>query len=92
MERGPFLWKKEQDEEEEEEQLPPFPIYSSRSQQDMSAVVSALVQVIGGSTSDDSLHQDPNNTTASLQFGASQNNEVQPLPSQDQGTYMCGSN
>lgn len=39
-------------EEEEEKEEKPFPIYSNRSQQDMSAVVSALIQVIGGNPVD----------------------------------------
>lgn len=66
----------------EEEQL--FPIYSSQSREDMSAVVSALVQVIGGSNP---VHEeDP--LTSSQSCAAQQNQQSQP--SQDQGIlYMC---
>lgn len=42
------------DEEEDDDQMNVFPVYSARSQQDMSAMVSALSQVIGSSSSSSS--------------------------------------
>ncbi|XP_059638825.1 ethylene-responsive transcription factor ERF114-like [Cornus florida] len=48
--------KKEEEEEEEKNNI--FPVYSARSQQDMSAMVSALTQVIGN-TDKNLLHDMP---------------------------------
>ncbi|XP_019433312.1 PREDICTED: ethylene-responsive transcription factor ERF114-like [Lupinus angustifolius] len=58
--------------DEEKEQL--FPVYSNRSQKDMSAMVSALVQVIGGTQN--SVHEKDSLTSSEIQ---------QSQPSQDQG-------
>lgn len=69
-----------EEEAQEKEEEPLFPIYSNRSQQDVSAVVSALVQVIGGNP----VHEDP--LTVSHSSSAAENNE-QSQPPQDQG--MC---
>jgi hypothetical protein len=44
---------KEEEEKEEEEQMMNFPIYSARSEQDTAAMVSALSQVIGNTSTDD---------------------------------------
>lgn len=57
---------------EEEEKA--FPIYSSRSQQDISAVVSALVQVIGGNPE----HKDPTTASQSSVVGNDSNEQSQP--------------
>ncbi|RDX89871.1 Ethylene-responsive transcription factor ERF114, partial [Mucuna pruriens] len=59
---------------EEEEEENPFPVYSNRSQQDMSAVVSALVQVIGGNP----VHQDPITVSHSTAVGNDSNEKSQP--------------
>lgn len=45
----------DQSEEKEDQQDPIFPIYSARSQQDISAIVSALSRVIGNNA--DHQHQ-----------------------------------
>ncbi|XP_061372335.1 ethylene-responsive transcription factor ERF114-like isoform X2 [Gastrolobium bilobum] len=63
----------EEAQEKEEEQ--PFPFYSTRSHQDTLAIVSALVQVIGGNP----VHIDP--ITAS-QSSASENEQLQPPQNQ----------
>ncbi|TKY73716.1 regulation of transcription [Spatholobus suberectus] len=68
---------------EREEEYDLFPIYSERSQQDMSAMVSALTQVIGGSINDPlQLHGD---LSTSSHNTSTQNNEQAQLPQQDQG-------
>ncbi|TKY60526.1 regulation of transcription [Spatholobus suberectus] len=64
-------------EEEAEEKA--FPIYSTRSEQDVSAVVSALVQVIGGNP----VHKDPVTVSQSSAVG----NEQSQLP-QHQGNII----
>lgn len=57
-------WEEEKEKEEEEEHLM-FPIYSDRSQQDMSVMVSALAQVIGASPNTLSYNQhDMSHTTS----------------------------
>ncbi|CAJ1974712.1 unnamed protein product [Sphenostylis stenocarpa] len=67
-------------EREEEDDL--FPVYSERSQQDMSAMVSALTQVIGGSNND-SLHLE-DLLTSSHNTSSQNSNEQSQLPQQDQ--------
>ena len=70
---------------EREEEYGLFPIYSERSQQDMSAMVSALTQVIGGSNSD-SLQQHEGLLTSSHNNTSTQNNNEQSqAPQQEQG-------
>ncbi|XP_052728894.1 ethylene-responsive transcription factor ERF115-like [Vigna angularis] len=70
----------EEEEEEEEEEEKAFPFYFSRSKQDVSAVVSALVQVIGGNP----LPEDPTTLSHST---AVQNNSNEPShPPQHQGS------
>ncbi|KAL2347108.1 hypothetical protein Fmac_001108 [Flemingia macrophylla] len=69
---------------EREEEYDLFPIYSERSQQDMSAMVSALTQVIGGSNNDPlQLHGDLSSSSHNIPI---QNNEQSQLPQQDQGS------
>lgn len=70
---------------EREEEYGLFPIYSERSQQDMSAMVSALTQVIGGSNSD-SLHMHEGLLTSSHNNTSTQNtNEQSQVQQQEQG-------
>ncbi|ESW09843.1 hypothetical protein PHAVU_009G161000 [Phaseolus vulgaris] len=69
-------------EREEEHDL--FPIYSERSQQDMSAMVSALTQVMGGSN--DSLQHHEHLLTSSNNTSSQNNNEQSQVPQQDQGS------
>lgn len=71
------------DESQEKEEDLIFPVYSARSQQDNSAMVSALAQVIG-STETDPLHQFNQNPLTTSQFNATQQDQSQPAP-QDQG-------
>lgn len=59
-----------------------FPIYSSQSQQDMSAVVSALAQVIGGNPK----HKDPT-TVSQLSVVGNDSNE-QSQPPQHQSMFL----
>ncbi|XP_020224752.1 ethylene-responsive transcription factor ERF114 [Cajanus cajan] len=69
---------------EREDEYDLFPIYSERSQQDMSAMVSALTQVIGGSNNDPlQVHGD---LLTSSHNTSTQNNEQSQLPQQDQGS------
>lgn len=72
---------------EREEEYDLFPIYSERSQQDMSAMVSALTQVIGGSNND-SLHHHEDPFTSSNNTSSQNNNEQSQVPQQDQGKYL----
>lgn len=75
------------EEAQKEEDYNLFPIYSERSQHDMSAMVSALTQVIGGTNNDPlQLQEDP--LTASQ--SSSTQNEQSQHPQQDQG--MCLTN
>lgn len=67
------------EEAQKEEDYNLFPIYSERSQQDMSAMVSALTQVIGGTNNDPLLLQQDPLTASSTQ------NEQSQQPHQDQG-------
>lgn len=76
----------EEAEEKLEEEQVAFPIYSTRSQQDMSAVVSALVQVIGGGGTD-SLHKQPPIITPSEEL-TSDSAKEQSQPRQDQGMFI----
>ncbi|XP_057419183.1 ethylene-responsive transcription factor ERF114-like [Lotus japonicus] len=76
----------EEAEEKLEEEQVAFPIYSTRSQQDMSAVVSALVQVIGGGGTD-SLHNQPPIITPSEEL-TSDSAKEQSQPRQDQGNII----
>jgi len=71
-------------EREEEHDL--FPIYSERSQQDMSAMVSALTQVMGGSN--DSLQHHEHLLTSSNNTSSQNNNEQSQVPQQDQGKCL----
>lgn len=68
---------------EREEEYDLFPVYSERSQQDMTAMVSALTQVIGGSNNDP-LHLHGDLLTSSHNT-STQNNEQSQEPQQDQG-------
>lgn len=70
-------------EEEEEEEEKPFPIYSSRSQQDMVAVISALVQVMGGKP----VHQDPLLTVSTSCVVANDSNQQSQPPPRHQGMF-----
>ncbi|BAT79315.1 hypothetical protein LR48_Vigan04g149000 [Vigna angularis] len=70
---------------EREEEYDLFPIYSERSQQDMTAMVSALTQVIGGSNND-SLHSHEDLFTSSNNTSSQNNNEQSQVPQQDQGS------
>lgn len=70
---------------EEDENL--FPIYSERSLQDMSAMVSALTQVIGGGTTNNNplqMHEQALTTSHS----SSTQNEPFQQPQQDQGKCL----
>jgi len=71
---------------EREEEYDLFPIYSERSQQDMSAMVSALTQVMGGSN--DSLHHHENLLTSSHNTSSQNTNEQSQVPQQDQGECL----
>ena len=62
------------EEAEEKEEDYSFPVYSARSQQDMSAMVSALSQVIGGGSG---THNDPF-LQLSSQTTAAENQPTQP--------------
>jgi len=68
--------------EEEEAEEEAFPFYCSQSKQDMSAVVSALVQVIGGNP----LHKDP--TTVSQSSAVENNSNAPSRPPQHQGMFL----
>ncbi|XP_027360534.1 ethylene-responsive transcription factor ERF114-like [Abrus precatorius] len=73
------------EEGQKEEDYNLFPIYSERSQQDMSAMVSALTQVIGGTNNDplDQMHEDA--VLTSTHSSSTQNTEHSQQPPQDQG-------
>lgn len=72
-------------EREEDHDL--FPIYSERSQQDMTAMVSALTQVIGGSNNDSlQLHGE---VLTSSHNTSTQNNEQSQVSQEDQGKFNC---
>lgn len=72
----------EETQEKEDDHF--FPIYSHRSQQDMSAMVSALAQVIGASPN---AYQHPPSSDQS-QYASSQQNNEQSQPSQNQGMHV----
>lgn len=64
------------DEEEEKEEDHIFPVYSSRSQQDMNAMVSALAQVIGNRNNDPSqVHGSPASITAQSNTGLNESSQ-----------------
>ena len=73
----------EEEGEEKDEHL--FPVYSARSQQDMSAMVSALSQVMGA-TATATTQQDP--LTTSHSSNAAADYRQSQAPQQDQGTWL----
>ncbi|KAJ7979081.1 Ethylene-responsive transcription factor ERF114 family [Quillaja saponaria] len=82
MEKGLFLLRKK--EEKEDDYL--FQIYSDQHQQDMSTMVVALSQVIGGSGSHQSNpdgHDQSSVTTSSQQSSSTENQLSQPVLEQD---------
>jgi len=72
----------QEEEEEEEEEKKAFPFYFSRSKQDVSAVVSALVEVIGGNPPP----KDP--TTLSHSTAVHSNSDEPSHPPQLQGMFL----
>jgi hypothetical protein len=71
--------RRESWEEEGKEDENLFPVFSERSQQDMSAIVSALTQVMGG-----------NNNTQMHEASSIHNiTQQSQLPQQDQGIINC---
>lgn len=75
-------------EEEEEKEDDIFPIYSTRSQQDMSAMVLALTQVIGNADKNPPLHGFDNHPSTTTTTTTPYHQPSQPHPQllQDQGT------
>jgi len=71
MDRRRESWE---EEGKEDENL--FPVFSERSQQDMSAIVSALTQVMGGNNNDNEMHE----------ASSIHNIEQSQPPQQDQGS------
>ncbi|CAJ2641314.1 unnamed protein product [Trifolium pratense] len=69
--------RRESWEEEGKEDENLFPVFSERSQQDMSAIVSALTQVMGGNNNNSEMHE------ASSIHNITQQSQ---LPQQDQGS------
>ncbi|KAF5743646.1 ethylene-responsive transcription factor [Tripterygium wilfordii] len=79
------------DESEEKEEDHIFPVYSARSQQDMTAMVSALAQVIGsshGNPDNDQVHGNTNPLVLSQSSNTEEENLPQPV--QDQGRSELG--
>lgn len=91
MEKGvcvPNSEEEEQEKEEDDQYQHLFPTYSERSQQDMSAMVSALAQVIGATPN----HNNNNNNnpfTLSQSTTSHQNITQQSQPTQHQGIYFA---
>lgn len=94
MEKRPLIssfsnMKHEKKDEDQivEEEPPFFPIYSARSQQDMSVMVSALSRVLGCTGSENlQVSSDSTNQNSSTTAGARILN--QPRSNQEQGKHM----
>lgn len=88
MDRGNGKRPLPSDESKEKEDDHIFPVFSARSQEDMSAMVSALSQVIRNTQNDPhQLYQNPNLTTSSsVQSNTTQQDQSQRV--EDQGIII----